>query len=231
MPAQTTIQVRRDTAANWTIANPTLAAGERGFETDTKLYKTGDGTTAWNSLDYENVSIQQWLNQGSNFAETMGRTAINTYQPSSGVLQLATFTPLISFTATQLTAVSAASSTPTAARMGLYSISGTTATLVAETADDPTLFSAGGTAYTRSFDTARGLPATYNLIAGQRYAFAVIVVGTMGSFVGQFNNSTGVSATRTLSPILSQVYGSQTDLATPRTLSGGATTVIYGRVS
>ena len=47
-----TIQVRRDTAAAWTAANPTLAAGELGFETDTTYYKIGDGTTAWNSLAY-----------------------------------------------------------------------------------------------------------------------------------------------------------------------------------
>lgn len=30
------IQLRRDTAANWTNANPVLADGELGFETDTK---------------------------------------------------------------------------------------------------------------------------------------------------------------------------------------------------
>ncbi len=47
-----TIQVRRDTAAAWTAANPVLAAGELGFETDTTYYKIGDGTTAWNSLAY-----------------------------------------------------------------------------------------------------------------------------------------------------------------------------------
>ena len=44
------IQVRRDTAANWTSVNPTLAAGEQGFETDTGLFKVGDGVTTWNSL-------------------------------------------------------------------------------------------------------------------------------------------------------------------------------------
>lgn len=46
------IQMRRDTAAAWTAANPTLAAGEMGLETDTTYYKIGDGTTAWNSLAY-----------------------------------------------------------------------------------------------------------------------------------------------------------------------------------
>jgi hypothetical protein len=46
------IQVRRDTAANWTSVNPTLAAGEMGFETDTGKFKIGTGSTAWTSLLY-----------------------------------------------------------------------------------------------------------------------------------------------------------------------------------
>lgn len=46
------IQLRRDTAANWTLANPTLAQGEIGYEIDTSKAKAGDGSTAWNSLDY-----------------------------------------------------------------------------------------------------------------------------------------------------------------------------------
>jgi hypothetical protein len=46
------LQNRRDTASAWTSANPTLAAGEIGLETDTSKFKIGDGTTAWNSLAY-----------------------------------------------------------------------------------------------------------------------------------------------------------------------------------
>ena len=46
------IQIRRDTAANWTSANPTLAQGELGVETDTLKFKVGDGSTAWNSVNY-----------------------------------------------------------------------------------------------------------------------------------------------------------------------------------
>lgn len=48
----TTIQMRRGTAAQWTAANPTLAAGESGFETDTHKFKIGDGATAWAGLAY-----------------------------------------------------------------------------------------------------------------------------------------------------------------------------------
>ena len=46
------IQIRRDTAANWTRVNPILSDGEPGLETDTNKVKYGDGTTAWASLDY-----------------------------------------------------------------------------------------------------------------------------------------------------------------------------------
>ena len=48
----TRIQLRRDTAANFTSANPTLAAGELAYETDSRKIKAGDGSTAWTSLNY-----------------------------------------------------------------------------------------------------------------------------------------------------------------------------------
>jgi hypothetical protein len=51
------IQVRRDTAANWTSTNPTLAAGEVGFETDTGRFKIGNGSTAWTSRSYAAPAI------------------------------------------------------------------------------------------------------------------------------------------------------------------------------
>jgi hypothetical protein len=47
------ILIRRDTAAAWTAANPTLASGELGGETDTGKLKLGNGSTAWNSLAYQ----------------------------------------------------------------------------------------------------------------------------------------------------------------------------------
>ena len=51
------IQSRRDTAANWTANDPTLAAGEIGIETDTAKVKVGDGATAWTALDYIDSAI------------------------------------------------------------------------------------------------------------------------------------------------------------------------------
>ena len=46
------LQQKRDTAANWTTNDPTLLAGEWGYETDTGKTKIGDGTTAWSALGY-----------------------------------------------------------------------------------------------------------------------------------------------------------------------------------
>jgi hypothetical protein len=57
MPRNALIQLRRDTAANWTSTNPTLAAGEMGLETDTNLFKIGDGSTAWSALVYQTAKI------------------------------------------------------------------------------------------------------------------------------------------------------------------------------
>lgn len=55
------IQMRRGTAAAWTSANPTLAAGELGVETDTRQCKMGDGSTAWTSLTYVATPISAFI--------------------------------------------------------------------------------------------------------------------------------------------------------------------------
>jgi hypothetical protein len=52
MPVINLIQLRRGTAAQWVTANPTLAAGEAGFETDTGKFKLGNGTDNWATLKY-----------------------------------------------------------------------------------------------------------------------------------------------------------------------------------
>ncbi len=46
------VQLRRGTEQQWYDANPVLAAGEVGIETDTNTFKFGDGATAWRVLDY-----------------------------------------------------------------------------------------------------------------------------------------------------------------------------------
>lgn len=54
----TTIQLRRSSASAWTSADPILAVGEVGLETDTLKFKAGDGSSLWSELPY--YSIPSW---------------------------------------------------------------------------------------------------------------------------------------------------------------------------
>jgi hypothetical protein len=65
MAVVTQIQVRRGTASQWTSTNPTLAAGEWGFETDTGKVKIGNGSTAWNSLGYQGAGDIEGVTAGT----------------------------------------------------------------------------------------------------------------------------------------------------------------------
>ncbi len=65
----TRMQQRRGTAAQWTAADPILAAGEIGFETDTGKFKMGNGSSAWSALsyftdssDFDTTSINNTIN-------------------------------------------------------------------------------------------------------------------------------------------------------------------------
>lgn len=49
------VLLRGGTAAEWTAANPILAARECGVETDTHRLKVGDGATAWATLPYSSA--------------------------------------------------------------------------------------------------------------------------------------------------------------------------------
>ncbi len=49
------IQLRNDTAAGWTAANPILAIGEMGLETDTDKFKLGNGIDTWSVRPYGGI--------------------------------------------------------------------------------------------------------------------------------------------------------------------------------
>lgn len=108
MPVNTKIQLRRGTASSWTSTNPILSAGEVGYETDTGLFKVGDGTTAWNSIDYAALpfngvddkpyfgsGVFQSLAQGSginlSYNASLGKTTINLSDPTIQVADITDF--------------------------------------------------------------------------------------------------------------------------------------------
>ena len=86
------IQVRRGTASQWTSANPILAAGELGVESDTNLFKFGNGSSTWTALAYANnsdVAIGEISQDAINTALTMGAGMTKTYNDGANTITIA----------------------------------------------------------------------------------------------------------------------------------------------
>lgn len=85
------IQVRRGTATDWSTVNPTLAAGEIGYETNTGKLKIGDGSTAWTSLDYissDVPAVGEIAQDAINAALAMGDGLSKTYDDAGNTITL-----------------------------------------------------------------------------------------------------------------------------------------------
>jgi hypothetical protein len=85
------IQVRRGTATDWTTANPTLAAGEVGFETTTNKIKVGDGSTAWSSLSYissDAPGVGEIAQDAIAQALSVGSGILKTYDDNANTISL-----------------------------------------------------------------------------------------------------------------------------------------------
>jgi len=147
MAAQTVIKLRRDTAANWTSTNPTLASGEQGFETDTGKVKIGNGSTAWTSLAYSNpggtVPQSQVTNLTSDLAAKAPLVSPSLTTPSLGV---ATATSINGTTIPSTsTLVTTASGTATAATTATNIAGGAASQIPYQTGSGATSFIANGT--------------------------------------------------------------------------------------
>lgn len=68
----TRMQQRRGTATQWTSANPILAAGEIGFESDTSQFKIGDGVNHWADLSH----FQNLEDLGGSFDDFVELTSV-----------------------------------------------------------------------------------------------------------------------------------------------------------
>ena len=86
------IQVRRGTSSEWTSANPVLAAGEMGVETNTNLFKFGNGSSTWTALSYANnsdVAIGEISQDAINTALSMGSGLTKTYDDGANTITIA----------------------------------------------------------------------------------------------------------------------------------------------
>lgn len=77
MPAQTVIQIRRDTAANWESTDPTLASGEIGFDTTNNQIKIGNGSDEWTVLDYASGGASVQISETAPAAPDAGNVWFN----------------------------------------------------------------------------------------------------------------------------------------------------------
>lgn len=168
--------------------------------------------------------------QSSTFVETVFRPQLvfSGLTLTSGTVTFSFFTPLFSLTVSQIAmnCGSTAASGLTLARMGLFTFNETTATLVAQTASDTTLFTATRTQYQRSFSTAGGFPSSYTLQAGVRYGVGVICVGTTMPLIW---GATPPFEILTLTPRLSAARSGQSDLSTVASL-GSSSAILYARL-
>jgi hypothetical protein len=121
----------------------------------------------------------------------------------------------------------------TQARMGLYWFNPTTTQyeLQAQTASDTTLFNASGpnTLYTRIFDTTGGFPSNYTLVAGQRYALGLHLLGTTPPTVlGALMSTSLVSL---LEPRIASSRLFTGGLPNPMGSTSSTTNILWGRFS
>jgi hypothetical protein len=92
------IQIRRGTAADWTAANPTLAAGEVGYDTTSSKMKVGDGSTAWNTLAYvssDAPAIGEIAQDAIAQALSVGSGLSKTYDDAGNTISLAVDTAVV----------------------------------------------------------------------------------------------------------------------------------------
>ena len=184
------IQMRRDTAANWTSTNPTLAAGEWGQETDTGYTKIGDGSSAWTALRYTDARklTEMQPSSGYDIYPRWAMSSTRSWSGSNGWLFVSLFVPTYPVTVSNITMTCTAAGTDsgtgtTTRRMALFTYNESTpsVTMVARTANDATLFTSTGNV-TKALDTTGGFPATYTLVPGTTYGVGAVCYNAGGTF-------------------------------------------------
>lgn len=132
----------------------------------------------------------------------------------SGVCWFHYFTPLVNKTVSSIMIVGGnpAASNATTIRFALYTVDeNDSLTMVARTANQTSLFEFTNSYNTGTFVEGGGYPASYNLVAGTRYAIGVIFVGSVAPGVYLAYNNPPVTLT-SLAPRITAAIGAQTDL-------------------
>jgi hypothetical protein len=172
------MQQRRDTAANWTGANPVLASGELGLETDTGKFKIGNGTSVWSSLPYVGVVSSVNGETGNVVLDATSVSAVASVNALSGTISISAGDNITVSTAGSSITISAAPG-------GVVSVNGATGAVSLTTAD------------LTAVSSVNQLSGTITIAAGDNVTVSTagstitIQAGGGGGAVDSVNGSTG----------------------------------------
>jgi hypothetical protein len=175
--------------------------------------------------------IESYFNMSASAVDTSPRTFGNSATLTSGYAYFTFFSPLKTKTVSSISMASAGTATQNATliKFGLYTFDGTTATLVAKTSNDNTIFTSSQTLSQRYFSTEGGHPSTYELVSGQRYAIAVVIVSSSPGNA-YLNNPTLPIVLSTIEPRMSGIITGQSDLPTTASSFTNTTLSFWGRL-
>lgn len=212
MAVVTQIQVRRGTASQWTSANPTLAAGEWGFETDTTKVKIGNGSTAWNSLGYQGAGDIEGVTAGTGLSGG-GTSGTVTVSLSTPVAVANGGTGITSFG----TGVATFLGTPSSANLAA-ALTDETGTGVAVFNDSPTILNP---VITQPQATPTFSANAYTLVAGDA---GDILLASNSTTAGTINIPTDASVNFAIGTQIT-ILNVGTGLITVQATTSGTTTV------
>ena len=175
--------------------------------------------------------IESYFNMSASAVDTSPRTFGNSATLTSGYAYFTFFSPLKTKTVSSIAMASAGTATQNATlvKFGLYTFDGTTATLVAKTANDLSIFTTPQTLSQRSFSSEGGHPTSFELVSGQRYAIAVLIVSSSPGNA-YLNNPTLPIVLNTIEPRMSGMVTGQSDLPTTASSFTNTTLSFWGRL-
>ena len=184
----------------------------------------------WSEDNVSLTALRDRQYQPSVGIDVPDRLSVSPATQTNGTTRLIFFTPTRTLTISNFSIYCATGATDTGGttirKAGLYTVSGSTITCVARSANDTSLCTTSATIYTKAFTSEAGYSSSYTLNAGTTYAVGWLFYNTGGTFAGPSNyalNTGGASlvlSNTSSAPLIVAGAFSQTDITnTPLTLS------------
>lgn len=201
---------------------------------------TNSGTSTSATIGIDQTLIADQRNYPSSGIDIIERTTVaGTQGLANGTGRFVTFVASKTYSVSNFQIIITTAGTDTGGTtkraIGLYTISGTTATLVARTANTTTLGSSTTNAnniYPIALDGSGASLSSYTVNAGTRYAIGILCYNTGGTF-GQptIAAATLSGSISQLTPIIAASASSLTDLPTSQTLTSSSSSFPFFRLT